>query len=65
MMIGAKVAHGIINSPAERRWNNGLTLQKAPKNLLYCTSGGIDPHARHLMLQNEQGNYDRVAIYKN
>ena len=63
MMIGAKVAYDIINSPlkAAEGWAN------APEGALeftILTSSGFTRRPA-LLLKNEAGEYDSVAIYKN
>ena len=63
MMIGAKVAYDIINSPLKdaEKW---AAAPEGAKEFTVLTSGGIVRRPA-LMLKNENGEYDRVAIYKN
>ena len=63
MMIGAKVAYDIINSPLKdaEKWADA---PEGAKEFTVLTSGGIVRRPA-LMLKNEEGKYDRVAIYKN
>lgn len=63
MMIGAKVAYDIVNSPLKpaEGWKN------APEGALeftILTSSGFTRRPA-LLLKNEAGEYDSVAIYKN
>ena len=63
MMIGAKVAYDIINSPLKpaEGWAN------APEGALeftILTSSGFTRRPA-LLLKNEAGEYDSVAVYKN
>lgn len=63
MMIGAKVAYDIVNSPLKpaEGWAN------APEGALeftILTSSGFTRRPA-LLLKNEAGEYDSVAIYKN
>lgn len=66
MMIGAKVAYDIINSPlipADReKWTSPLAADALEFSIL--TSGGMLRRPA-LLLKNEEGIYDRVAIFKN
>ena len=65
MMIGAKVAYDIINSPLEDvdtdKWANAPA---GAKEFTILTSGGMVRRPA-LILKNEEGKYDRVAVYKN
>ncbi len=63
MMIGAKVAYDIINSPLKdaEKWADA---PEGAKEFTVLTSGGIVRRPA-LLLKNEEGKYDRVAIYKN
>ena len=63
MMIGAKVAYDIINSPLKdaEKWADA---PEGAKEFTVLTSGGIVRRPA-LMLKNEEGKYDRIAIYKN
>ena len=63
MMIGAKVAYDIINSPLKdaEKW---AAAPEGAKEFTVLTSGGIVRRPA-LMLKNENGQYDTVAIYKN
>lgn len=63
MMIGAKVAYDIVNSPLKpaEGWAN------APEGALeftILTSSGFTRRPA-LLLKNEAGEYDSVAVYKN
>lgn len=63
MMIGAKVAYDIVNSPLKpaEGWKN------APEGALeftILTSSGFTRRPA-LLLKNEAGEYDSVAVYKN
>lgn len=63
MMIGAKVAYDIINSPLKdaEKWADA---PEGAKEFTVLTSGGVMRRPA-LMLKNDAGKYDRVAIYKN
>ncbi len=63
MMIGAKVAYDIINSPLKdaEKWADA---PEGAKEFTVLTSGGMVRRPA-LLLKNEEGKYDRVAIYKN
>lgn len=63
MMIGAKVAYDIINSPLKdaEKWANA---PEGAKEFTVLTSGGMIRRPA-LLLKNEAGEYDAVAIYKN
>lgn len=63
MMIGAKVAYDIINSPL-REAEKWVNAPAGAKEFTILTSGGVTRRPA-LILQNEKGEYDRVAIYKN
>ena len=63
MMIGAKVAYDIINSPLKEAEKWAKAPQGA-REFTILTSGGMIRRPA-LILQNEKGEYDRVAIYKN
>jgi predicted AlkP superfamily phosphohydrolase/phosphomutase len=63
VVIGSKVAYDIINSPLReaKGWANA---PEGAKEFTILTSGGIMRRPA-LILKNEAGEYDRVAIYKN
>lgn len=63
MMIGAKVAYDIVNSPLKDAtgWANA---PEGAKEFTILTSGGYTRRPA-LILKNEEGKYDRVAVYKN
>ena len=63
VVIGSKVAYDIINSPLKDAtgWANA---PEGAKEFTVLTSGGIMRRPA-LILKNEAGEYDRVAIYKN
>lgn len=63
VVIGSKVAYDIINSPLKdaEKWVNA---PEGAKEFTILTSGGMMRRPA-LILKNEAGEYDRVAIYKN
>ncbi|MTI80338.1 MAG: nucleotide pyrophosphatase [Firmicutes bacterium] len=63
VVIGSKVAYDIINSPLKDAtgWANA---PEGAKEFTILTSGGVMRRPA-LILKNEAGEYDRVAIYKN
>ena len=63
VFIGSTVAYDIINSPLQDAtgWSNA---PKGAKEFTILTSGGVMRRPA-LILKNEAGDYDRVAIYKN
>lgn len=63
MIIGSKVAYDIVNSPLKdaEGWANA---PEGAKEFTILTSGGMVRRPA-LILKNEAGEYDRVAIYKN
>lgn len=63
VVIGSKVAYDIINSPLKEAtgWSNA---PEGAKEFTILTSGGLVRRPA-LLLKNETGEYDRVAIYKN
>ena len=63
VVIGSKVAYDIINSPLKPA-ENWANAPAGAKEFTVLTSGGMMRRPA-LILQNEQGEYDRVAIYKN
>ena len=63
VVIGSKVAYDIINSPLKPA-ENWANAPAGAKEFTVLTSGGMMRRPA-LILQNEQGEYDRVAVYKN
>ena len=63
VVIGSKGAYDIINSPLKEA-ENWANAPAGAKEFTVLTSGGVMRRPA-LILQNEQGEYDRVAIYKN
>ncbi|MVX66451.1 nucleotide pyrophosphatase [Clostridium chromiireducens] len=63
IVIGSKVAYDIVNSPLKdaKGWKNA---PEGAKEFTIITSGGVMRRPA-LILKNEAGEYDRVAIYKN
>ena len=63
VVIGSKVAYDIVNSPLNdaKGWANA---PEGAKEFTILTSGGVMRRPA-LILKNEAGEYDRVAIYKN
>lgn len=63
VVIGSKVAYDIVNSPLKEAtgWANA---PEGAKEFTVLTSGGVTRRPA-LILKNEAGEYDRVAIYKN
>ncbi|MBP1761145.1 MAG: hypothetical protein H6Q64_687, partial [Firmicutes bacterium] len=63
VVIGSKVAYDIVNSPLKDAagWANA---PEGAKEFTILTSGGVMRRPA-LILKNEAGEYDRVAIYKN
>ena len=63
VVIGSKVAYDIINSPLKDAtgWANA---PEGAKEFTVLTSGGVMRRPA-LILKNDAGEYDRVAIYKN
>lgn len=63
VVIGSKVAYDIVNSPLKeaKGWKNA---PEGAKDFTIITSGGVMRRPA-LILKNEAGEYDRVAIYKN
>ena len=63
VVIGSKVAYDIINSPLldAKGW---AYAPEGAKEFTILTSGGVMRRPA-LILKNEAGEYDRVAIYKN
>lgn len=66
MMIGAKVAYDIVNSPLKAanadKWTSELAQDALEFTVL--TSGGLLRRPA-LLLKNDKGEYDQVAIFKN
>ncbi len=63
IVIGSKVAYDIVNSPLKdaKGWKNA---PEGAKEFTIITSSGVTRRPA-LILKNEAGEYDRVAIYKN
>ncbi len=63
IVIGSKVAYDIINSPLKdaKGWKNA---PEGAKEFTIITSSGVTRRPA-LILKNEAGEYDKVAIYKN
>lgn len=63
IVIGSKVAYDIVNSPLKdaKGWKNA---PEDAKEFTIITSGGVMRRPA-LILKNEDGEYDRIAIYKN
>jgi len=63
IVIGSKVAYDIVNSPLKdaKGWKNA---PDGAKEFTIITSGGVMRRPA-LILKNEIGKYDKVAIYKN
>ncbi|WP_017211017.1 alkaline phosphatase family protein [Clostridium beijerinckii] len=63
IVIGSKVAYDIVNSPLKdaKGWKNAL---EGAKEFTIITSSGVTRRPA-LILKNEAGEYDKVAIYKN
>lgn len=66
MMIGAKVAYDIVNTPLKKanpeKWS--YPIPKDALEFVILTSGGMLRRPA-LILKNDAGIYDRVAIFKN
>lgn len=66
MMVGAKVAYDIINSPLKPankdKWCSDLAEDALEFTIL--TSGGVTRRPA-LLLKNQSGEYDHLAIFKN
>ncbi len=63
VVIGSKVAYDIVNSPL-RDAAGWVNAPEGAKEFTILTSGGVMRRPA-LILKNEAGEYDRVAIYKN
>lgn len=63
IVIGSKVAYDIVNSPLKeaKGWKNA---PEGAKEFTIITSSGVTRRPA-LILKNEAGEYDKVAIYKN
>ncbi|MBN7577188.1 nucleotide pyrophosphatase [Clostridium sp. 2-1] len=63
IVIGSKVAYDIVNSPLKdaKGWKNA---PEGAKEFTIITSSGVNRRPA-LILKNEAGEYDKVAIYKN
>lgn len=63
IVIGSKVAYDIVNSPLKdaKGWKNA---PDGAKEFTIITSSGVMRRPA-LILKNEAGEYDKVAIYKN
>jgi len=63
IVIGSKVAYDIVNSPLKdaKGWKNS---PEGAKEFTIITSGGVMRRPA-LILKNEAGEYDRIAIYRN
>ena len=63
IVIGSKVAYDIVNSPLKdaKGWKNA---PEGAKEFTIITSSGVTRRPA-LILKNESGEYDKVAIYKN
>lgn len=63
MMIGAKVAYDVVMSPIKpaKKWTN---VPEDALEFILLTSGGLTRRPA-LILKNKDGEYDRVAIYRN
>ncbi|NRY59040.1 alkaline phosphatase family protein [Clostridium beijerinckii] len=63
IVIGSKVAYDIVNSPLKdaKDWKNA---PEGAKEFTIITSSGVTRRPA-LILKNEAGEYDKVAIYKN
>ncbi len=62
MMIGAKVAYDVVFSPIEPA-NGWKYAPEGAKEFTILTSQGKNKRFA-LLLQNEEGSYDRIALYK-
>lgn len=63
LVIGVKVAYDIVNSPIKDA-ENWANAPEGAKEFTVLTSGGMVRRPA-LILKNENGEYDTVAIYKN
>ncbi|SEP20836.1 alkaline phosphatase family protein [Propionispora vibrioides] len=63
VVIGSKVAYDIVNSPLKEA-TGWISAPAGAKEFTILTSGGVMRRPA-LLLRNETGEYDRVAVYKN
>ena len=63
VVIGSKVAYDLVNSPLKEA-TGWVNAPKGAKEFTIITSSGVMRRPA-LILKNEAGEYDRVAIYKN